>query len=135
MTSSDSDSVVLRLSWQAAATIGILPAVLIVLLALVFDESLGQAVVFSVVFAGVFALVSQRRTVELTRADAIANDAWRHRSIARAEVVGVARGQWWNGGALLSTGGRDFWLSVGDQPFGRVSDQRLAVLTDWAAKD
>ena len=135
MASSDSDpeSVVLRPSWHAAATIGTLVALLVVPLALVFGVSVVRAVVYAVVFALVFGLLDQRRTVELTHAGATVRDVGRQRSIARTDVRGVARGQWWNGGVRLSTGGKDFWLPVGDQPFGRVSDQRLAVVADWAA--
>ena len=136
MASSDSDpeSVVLRPSWHAAAAIGPLVAVVLVTLALVFDDSfVARAVVYSAVFGVVFGFFDQRRTVELTHAGATVHDVWRQRSIARSEVRGVARGQWWNGGVRLSTGGKDFWLRVGDQPFGRVSDQRLAVIADWAA--
>ena len=135
MTSSDPDpeSVVLRPSWHATAAVGPLVAVLLVPLALVFNDSVTRAVVYAVVFGLVFALLDQRRAVELTHAEATVRDVWRQRSIARASVRGVARGQWWNGGIRLSTSGKDFWLRVGDQPFGRVSDQRLAVVEGWAA--
>ncbi len=135
MASSDTDpaSVVLRPSWHATAAIGPLVAVLLVPLALVFDDNVAQAVVYAVVFGLVFAFLDQRRTVELTQAGATVRDVWRQRSIERTEVRGAARGQWWNGGIRLSTDGKDFWLRVGDQPFGRVSDQRLAVVADWAA--
>jgi hypothetical protein len=135
MASSDPDpeSVVLRPSWHAAAAIGPLVAVLLVPLALVFNDSVARAVVYALVFGLVFIFVDQRRTVELTHAGATVHDVWRQRSVERTEVRGVARGQWWNGGIRLSTGGKDFWLRVGDQPFGRVSDERLAVVADWAA--
>jgi hypothetical protein len=99
----------------------------------VFDDSVAQAVVYAVVFGLVFAFLDHRRIVELTPARVTVHDAWRQRSIARTDVRGVARGQWWKGGIRLSTAGKDFWLRVGDQPFGRVSDQRLAVVVDWAA--
>ena len=135
MASSDPDpeSVVLRPSWHAAAAVGPLVAVLLVPLALVFNDSVTRAVVYAVVFGLVFVFVDQRRTVELTHDGATVHDVWRQRSVERTEVRGVARGQWWNGGLRLSTGGKDFWLRVGDQPFGRVSDERLAVVADWAA--
>ena len=135
MASSDPDpeSVVLRPSWHAAAAVGPLVVVLLVPLALVFNDSVTRAVVYAVVFGLVFVFVDQRRTVELTHAGATVHDVWRQRSVERTEVRGVARGQWWNGGLRLSTGGKDFWLRVGDQPFGRVSDERLAVVADWAA--
>ncbi len=131
-TASDTESVVLQPSWHSTAAVGPLVAVILVPLALVFDDSVAQAVVYAVVFGIVFAFLDQRRKVELTRAEATVHDVWRRRSIERTEVRGVARGQWWNGGVRLSTGGKDFWLRVGDQPFGRVSDQRLAVVADWA---
>lgn len=130
---SDPEPLVLRPSWYATAAIGPLVAVLLVPLALVFDDSVAQAVVYAVVFGLVFAFLDHRRIVELTPAGVTVHDVWRQRSIARTDVGGVARGQWWNGGIRLSTGGEDFWLRVGDQPFGRVSDQRLAVVVDWIA--
>ena len=135
MASSDSDpeSVVLRPSWHATAAIGPIVALVLIPLALLFGDSVARAVVYAAVFALVFGFIDQRRTVELNHDEAAAHDLWRHRSIARTEVRGVARGQWWNGGLRLSTDSKDFWLRVGDQPFGRVSDQRLAVVADWAA--
>ena len=135
MTSSGSDpeSVVLRPSWHATAAIGPLVAALLVPLALVFDDSVARAVVYAVVFGLVFAFLDRRRTVELTHAEATVHDLWRQRSIARTSVRGVARGQWWNGGIRLSTSGKDFWLRVGDRPFGGVSDRRLGVVANWAA--
>lgn len=135
MASGDSDTrpVVLRPSWHAAAAIGLLVAILLVPLALVFDDSVARAVVYAVVFGLVFAFLDQRRTVELNSAGATVHDVWRQRSIARTAVRGVARGQWWNGGVRLLTDGKDFWLRVGDQPFGRVSDHRFAIVADWAA--
>ena len=135
MVSTDSDHlpVVLQPSWHATAAIGPVVAVMLVPLALVFDQSVAQALVYAVVFGLVFAFIDQRRTVELTHAGATLHDMWRQRSITRTEVRGVTRGQWWNGGIRLSTGGKDFWLRVGDQPFGRVSDERFAVVADWAA--
>lgn len=135
MASSDSEpeSVLLRPSWHATAAIGPVVAIVLVPLALVFDDGVARAVVYAIVFALVFAFVDQRRTVELTPTGATARDVWRQRSIARTEVRGVARGEWWNGGIRLSTSGKDFWLRVGDQPFGRVSDERLALVVDWAA--
>ena len=137
MASSDSgpESLELRPSWHATAAIGPIVAVLLVPLALVFGDDVAQAVVYAVVFGIVFAFLDQRRTVELTNAGATVHDMWRQRSIERTKVRGVARGPWWNGGIRLSTDGKDFWLRVGDQPFGRVSDQRLAVVSDWAASD
>ncbi len=135
MASSDSDpqSVILRPSWHATAPIGPVIAIVLVPLALVSNDSVARAVVNAIVFGLVFAFVDQRRTVELTPVAVTARDVWRQRSIARTEVRGVARGQWWNGGIRLSTSGKDFWLRVGDQPFSRVSDQRLALVADWAA--
>ena len=135
MASSDSDSatVVLRPGWLASASVGPLVAVILVSLALVFDKSVVQALVFATVFGLVFAFFDRRRTVVLSDAAATVKGVWRQRSIARTDVREVGRGPWWNGAIRLSTGGKNFWLPVGDQLVGRVSDQRLAVVKDWAA--
>lgn len=135
MVSGDADpaTVVLRPSWHASAAVGPLVAVNFVVFALVFDDSVVRAVVSATVFGVVFAVLDRKRTVVLTDAEAMASDLWRQRSVARTEVRDVDRGPWRNGGIRLSTGGKDCWLRVGDLPFGLVSDQRLAVVKDWAS--